>query len=297
MIALACVVANHRASGWATDAGVLLVPVSSGQPYIIHGFVDMSPTSEKTVVFDVHTRSVASSAPYPLQAASDYALDSAGQIAVERPFASVQVDSPFAGSPSGNGRTSASFWSSGVLIGISPSDSSNSQIVYFTATVAIWSADGVYVDPSLKLGAAGFAQDEAALAKIDPQRCAEYVSVPCLPMPIPYADRALVEARTQTVEAQGAQPYQTNSPVAWRPDGKILATIYPAHDFTGQSDLIRVTLLATNDGHIVKTLTTASSSTSAAGSYATLSWSPNGDQLAFRDPIGGLLTLWGGSSL
>ncbi|HEV2236271.1 MAG TPA: hypothetical protein VGR57_06370, partial [Ktedonobacterales bacterium] len=204
MIALPCAVANHRTSGWASDAGVLLVPISKGQPYIVHGFVDMTPSSQKSVVFNIQAGAVASSALYPIPAASRYAVGADGRLDVTRPFASAGLDTADTGSPSGAARTSASFWSSGALVSVSPKDGSNTGVVYYTATVALWSADDAYVDPSLTIGAAGFVPDATSLTTIDPQRCANFVFVPCIATPVPYADRALAAVRTQTVVEAGA---------------------------------------------------------------------------------------------
>ena len=297
MIAVACAVVGDGSSNGVSE-GVLLVPMKGGQPFIVHGFVSTAPDAPKSVVFNIRAQQISDSVTYPIQPASSYEVTATGQIDVERPLASATLDNSFTGIPIESTASRAAFWSSGALVGISPRDGSNAEVIYYTATVGLWSADSAYVDPALVLGAVGFAPDAEALAQMPSLRCAQILTTPCVATPISYADQALKDVQTQTIEESGVQPFATHtSPVAWRPDGKILATIYPADGFTLHSDTIRVTLLATNDAHVVKTLTTASNSSFNGGSVDLLSWSPTGHQLAFRDPAQGMVTLWGVSSL
>jgi hypothetical protein len=291
-LAVACVIATQNPAH-PVDPCVLLIPVNGSQPDIIHGFVDLT-RGEKSITFNTLSHTVASASAYPIPQALGYQLSPAGQVITNHPFANVTTDSPFTGSPHLGSDGSFSFWESGALIGISPPQHSSELVVYYTATLGIWSADGKYVNPSLTIGPAGFVDDKAAIDTMDPQACVVKGFASCARPPIPYADRALMLVKRKFAQEMGSQPYQASSPISWRPDGQILATVLPSDDFDDQRDFVQVTLLATSDGSVVKTLTTQTSSSQDSAPFADLNWSPTGDQLAFRDTYSATITVWNG---
>jgi hypothetical protein len=76
-------------------------------------------------------------------------------------------------------------------------------------------------------------------------------------------------------------------PVAWRPDGKVLATLLPLDGFQGEGSSLRVTLSASRPANV----------TDNDDSIGPTYWSPAGAQLAIVDAGSNRVTIWGASSL
>jgi Tol biopolymer transport system component len=113
----------------------------------------------------------------------------------------------------------------------------------------------------------------------------------------PYPDAALKQVVS---EVTASTDFHTDPrfPVAWRPDGKLLATILPGDTFNQDTQKVRISLLRTDTGEVAKTFTvTSSSSATAQGAEAILAWSPTGKQLAFMDTFSGTVTLWSSANL
>ena len=88
-------------------------------------------------------------------------------------------------------------------------------------------------------------------------------------------------------------------PLAWRPDGKILATLLPPDGFHRDGSSLRVTLYDTATGKVIKTLSASrlANVNDNDDSIAPTYWSPAGSQLALVDTGSNSVTIWGASSL
>lgn len=314
MLALPCLVAT-RTPAHPVDPGVLLIPLSGAKPFIIHAAV--SPALQNTflngdvtTVWDTRSRSLASATTLPLPPALGYTLDSAGRLVVAQPLSAQAGADTLTASPGAQTGAVRSLWQAGALIVVEAFQGQTSanqptatpslsrpSLVFYNAALGLWSSDGRFVDPQVTLGSVGFPEDAQALAKFDPQSCVHYGLALCEPHAVPYPDRALQVVKNKLLAQSGAQPYAADAPVAWSPDGAVLATIFPLNSFTTTNDAVRVTLLSTHDGSVLKTLSARTSSSSDSGEFDDLSWSPTGSQLAFRDAYSAAITLWGGSSL
>lgn len=309
LLALACVVAT-QISAHPVDAGVLIVPTSGAHAYIIHGSVNPSQQEATdswniTAVWDVRTRSLASTVTLPLTPAQDYSIDGSGRLVAARPLSAQAAADNLSGSPSGSPSRQTPgahpLWLSGALIDVTSANShatsNRPSLVFYSAALGMWSSDGRYVDPQVILGSVGFPDDAQALKAFDPQSCVTSGLAPCVATAVPYPDRALMVVKNKLLEQSNVQSYQASAPIAWRPNGAVLAAVFPVDGFTRSNDTIRVTLLSTSDGHTLKTLSVPTSSSFDTGEFDDLSWSPSGNQLAFRDAYSARITLWGGSSL
>jgi hypothetical protein len=86
--------------------------------------------------------------------------------------------------------------------------------------------------------------------------------------------------------------------VAWRPDGKLLATILPANGLFAQDTHVTVSLLRTDIGEEIKTLSVAHRNANRAVPFdKPIAWLPSGKQLALSDPDSSRITIWGASKL
>ena len=277
--------------------------MSGTQPFIIHASVDLSQ-HDMTVVWDTQDSKLASVMALPLTPAEDYQIGSSGRLETSNPLIASAGATNFSGSPTSRNAAIRPLWQTGALILVlaAPNQSSSAtnarpSLVFYNEAFGLWSSDGRYVDPQVTLGSVGFPDDATALKTFDPLSCVDRGLAPCVQLPVPYPDRALVVVKTRLLEQSGIQTYEPDAPVAWRPDGKTLAAIFPQDSFTSQNDAVTVTLLATSDGHAIKTLSAHTSSSSDTGAFDDLSWSPTGNQLALRDTYTAAITLWGGASL
>jgi hypothetical protein len=301
-------------SAHPVDPGVLLIPLSGAKPFIIHAAVSPALQSaflngDVTTVWDTRNHSLASATTLPLPPALAYTLDSAGRLVVAQPLSAQASADTLTGSPGAQTGATRSLWQPGALIVVdaftgrtSPNQPASqptdtSALVFYSAALGLWSPDGRFVDPQVTLGPAGFPEDAQALAGFDPQSCVHFGLAPCVPHAVPYPDHALQVVKNKLLAQNGAQSYAADTPIAWSPGGAVLATIFPLDSFLPTNDTVRVTLLSTRDGSVLKTLTARTSSSSDSYAYDDLAWSPTGNQLAFRDAYSAAITIWGGSSL
>ncbi len=136
----------------------------------------------------------------------------------------------------------------------------------------------------------------------DPSMENTYCAQSALPYPDAAYARVVAAARAgvQVKDDSSGRAITVWSPVevAWRPDGKALATMLPADDFAAHPSMVRVTLYDTATGQALTSLsqTVSLPSSQVNGPYY-LSWSPTGQQLALVDNGDSRIIVWGASSL
>jgi hypothetical protein len=154
----------------------------------------------------------------------------------------------------------------------------------------MWSADGTYLAPSVGLGTYPLPADSAAaLARDTADRCSASELPPCGATVIPYPDMAFERAAASMVQ----NTLLFTIPVAWRPDGTMMATIFPSDYATSQSGRYGVSVLRINTGATTRTFAALTNSTNTSlPTQATLAWSPNGKQPSFVDNGGSTVSVW-----
>jgi WD40 repeat protein len=86
--------------------------------------------------------------------------------------------------------------------------------------------------------------------------------------------------------------------LAWRPDGKLLAALYPNASAPVGDSAFTISLYDTATGKLVKRLTPDLSRLQVGESgIETLSWSPDGKRLLLIDNVYGAITIWGPGAL
>lgn len=275
-------------------SALLLLPVAGGNPAL-------SPAPQvipgSAVIWDTTTATPTGALTYPLPQALSYQWTSDGHLTVGQPVpASLAPDTYLSSSVAWPHDHMVPLWAAGALIPIYPDPtrpSASTVVTLFGANVSAWSPDGRYVAPHLEF-AAPLPAAADALRLLTPNSCSVISSAPCADHPLPYPDKALQSIATRLVP----QPLQNVVPVAWRPDGKVLATILPGEGIGAADEVVHVSLVMTATGETANVLSVDSRSQDyAIGSYAVLQWSPTGRQLAFMDTFGSRVTLWGESVL
>jgi WD40 repeat protein len=202
------------------------------------------------------------------------------------------ADGSAAGKPIGSPSADQTFsmWQPGFLAMAQRSDTGNSppamipQDIEFGANFASLSPDGRY-----------FYQYFPAYGSLVP---------PSTRHPFPHEaqitphDTALVAlARRLSVAPQTtSQPVQYL--VAWRPDGRLLATVTQNDSGSLADANFTVTLYDTRTGQVVSRLTPSLTGLQSGDSgQEMLSWSPDGKHLALADNMFGAITIWGPGAL
>jgi WD40 repeat protein len=114
-------------------------------------------------------------------------------------------------------------------------------------------------------------------------------------------DKALLALAQQMTQATGDITQQPGYAVAWRPDGKLMATasinINVAQPSTAPSALT-VSMYDTTSGQMVKQFTPDwSGLTVGNSSREMVVWSPDGKRLLLQDNVYGAITIWGPGAL
>ena len=231
---------------------------------------------------------------YPIPAAMLYTLDATDLLApvnVTLPDPSMLMGSPVA---SGAGRYS--LWENGVIARVSNDTSgpasASPAALYYSASVPMWSGDGAYLAPSVGLGTYPLPGDSPqVIANMGPDICVSRGLPPCAAKAIPYPDKAFQRAAESFL---GGARFSTFSiPVAWRPDGKLMATILPGDFPAFQSGQYRVSVSRTDTGETAQTFTAPTNNTATyLNAQASLAWSPNGVHLSFVDYGGSSVSVW-----
>jgi hypothetical protein len=299
--------------------GLLLVSAQQGAARLIQGQAYDPNKEPPHLTYDAANGQVAWTTDANLPMALTYRWTPGGHIVAETPMPSGGAGATPAASP---GATSLSRWHSGTLehIDADRGDGNFGQIPspvawYLDASIPTWSPDGHYYTELMLT--TRLTADGKPAAPITAGPCASnqvvYASFTavCAQAGIRPPDAALAAALAAAqaghpLTDQAGTSYGTvwNSvSVDWRPDGKVLAAIFPADGFENQSSTVttvKVTLLDTATGKTLATLsakrrfTNGSSSTPGVPYTA---WSPSGQQLAFEDYFSGRITIWGSESL
>jgi hypothetical protein len=252
--------------------------------------------------WDAASGTLASRFAYPLPPAQDYAWTADGHIAPGQPLPSSGA-TPAATAAPANDRA-IRLWGAGILQTFSPypdptgTGTAKTVLGYYSVRT-VWSPDGRYVALLLALGVVLFPAPADDHAKIAPEACSIEGGgfAPCASGTVDYPDAAV-----RTIARTIGNPSALNralAPVAWSPDGKLLAAMLPGDGFRlgNPGGAVTVSLLDTTSGAAVKTLSVHTSSTSYASQTLPLMWSPTGRQLALIDTSGSQITLWGAASL
>ena len=280
--------------GLTTSWGALLLPLSSGEERIFSS----SAPSTGGVVWDAQTGKALSSAR-TLPPALTYRVGSDGLVTSDQPAVSAGATPTYTGSPTSG---ELSRWRSGVLsytFNTTPEDYLRPHAWYLKARLTAWASQNLlavgFPAPSLLPGGTVIASECATLG----------LAAMCANPPLALPDRAF-EAAYQQARAEIRLPShpeleQPNFPVpvAWRPDGKVLATLLQQDGFYSEGSSLRVTLYDTASGQVIKTLTALRTANITANddSIAPTYGSPAGTQLAFVDAGSNRVTIWGASSL
>jgi hypothetical protein len=302
LLALPITVFSHTASGsMAYQPSVELLPVAGGKGRLLSS----TPTTADdapAVIWNVETGTVAQTLNLPLPVAASYRWANDGHIMPVK--AQATPSATFSGSPVQQvGSQTFSFWQPGAIVRIrAHTDQGALDMDVYTASAILWSPDGRYVAPYLALGAVPLtAEDAEKLYGVAPHVCSTVGVAPCAATQPDYPDRAFQHIAQQGVPAtiQG----NNSIPLAWRPDGKVLATVLPCtgcqSGFDAANGRVRLSLLDTSTGATSKTLDAATphSTDIAWPLYADLLWSPTGHQLAFEDTMSSQITIWGAGEL
>lgn len=289
-------------------SGLLLIPVQGGTPHI---FPSSSVQPGSAATWNTQTGASAASLPLPLAPAISYRWTTDGQIAPEQLFPPAD-SSGFTGSPVAQpGSATFPLWQSGAIISIYPTLTTPRVGVlpayYFVVEGSIWSPQeqqARYVAPYVTLGPWPLRGTPDSLKQMAPKDCSKLGWLPlCGAALLPMPDRAFAQI-AQRITGLSSEDLTTLAqgnllvPLAWNPNGKLLATMLPGDAFSPAHDTVKVSLLSTATGQVVRII---SAPTHSSGPLNPLpppfSWSPSGQQLAFMDSSASQITIWGGASL
>ncbi|MDE3228547.1 MAG: PD40 domain-containing protein [Chloroflexota bacterium] len=296
-----------------SSVGLLVIPMGSGVPRALLYTTDMAESAHP--IWDLKTGKLAALQTKALPPALTYTWGADGSI---QPGEAIPPGSStaYTGSPvTVAGGASLSRWQRGVIWPVARPYYSGPPVAWFHLDVGVlWSPDGRYVAPNYSIVTRLPEPGGRAPMQLLPQdfapMCGDFTSVAtansyCGQASLPYPDvayaRVVAAARAgiQKKDSSGRTATIWNPvEVAWRPDGKVLATMLPVDDFASFPSQVRVTLYDTATG---QTLTTLSQSVPLPSSQTNgpfyLSWSPTGRQLALVNNGDSRIIVWGSSSL
>lgn len=304
----------------AQHSGLLVIPVNSGAPRVL---IDTTDTQLVHPIWNLKTGKLVAVQTKALPQALTYSWNADGSI---KPAEATppRSSTDYTGSPVAKaGSTSFSRWRSGTITPVLREGYLGAPFAWFhTDMGALWSPNGQYVAPDYSIetrlpepvgGAPTPAQlqpQDSVCAELALSRGGETSDVSlatsyCGQNALPYPDAAYAAVVAQAragVQVQGDSGHIVTEwipvEVAWRTDGKVLATMLPADDFAAHHSSVRVTLYDTATGEV---LTTLSQQVTQPGSQTNaplyLSWSPTGQQLALVNDGDSQIFVWGASSL
>lgn len=273
-------------------AGALIVSVQQSTVRALVGPSNYGPDPtgrsrfSSATVWNVQSGAPAATIAIPLLAAERYQWSADGNIT---PVSASVAPSPAI--PAGNAQFS--YWQPGFVAAIptKPQSAGYPVWLYSAASFTRWSPNSQYVATDLMtMNLAG--ATTGAPTSIQPVMCREeFWPQPCndLPIPPPDAGFKAVQARVEAL-AEGSRLYPNDAPVAWSPDGALLATVLPGEDGS-RFDLdrvITVTLINTTTGTAIGTASVPfKSSIGNVGMtrWPYFSWAPTSKQLAVVNSI------------
>ncbi|HEV2237002.1 MAG TPA: hypothetical protein VGR57_10120 [Ktedonobacterales bacterium] len=297
------------------EDGLLLLP--------LHGSTRLltAPSSDPNSPRDVWDLAAGRAVPYGELSpqALTYRFDADGHITPNELMRPTQAPGEFTGSPVSDPKQAAfSRWQAGTLDPLMPFGQTGRPMQpptdeLLASYLPQWSADGRFMAFGrivTRVNVHG-----ATSAPVGGDACARPIDInyaaACRQPAAALPDRALqtvlsVVQTGQSPVAPDGTHLPTNwsgAPVSWRPDGKVLAAILPADGYFNEAPVtpqsaIMVTLLSTTTGQPLATLSAPrvpGASTSSFGGFASLVWSPRGEQLAYVD-YAGRITIWGGAT-
>ncbi len=275
--------------------GLLLLPLDGGDARILSSSAD----GLSGIVWDTQAGKTLFSAR-TLPPALTWRIDADGQVTPDQPAVYAGATPSYTGSPTNN---QLSRWRTGVIspiLDIAADPLSPPRAWYLNARLTAWVGQNLlafgFPVPSLLPSSTVIATDCAVFGQ----------ETLCATSPLTPPDRAF-EAVYQQARAGNKITIPPNPefhdypavPVAWRPDGKVLATLLPSDGFYGGKSSLQVTLYDTATGKVIKTLSAPrlANVNENDESIAPTYWSPAGTQLAFVDTGSNRVTIWGASSL
>ncbi|WIG59985.1 MAG: hypothetical protein OJF49_002733 [Ktedonobacterales bacterium] len=310
--------ASNTATTQQPSPALLIYPLDSGKPHLFTS--TLTTAFGQSVIWDLHT-GVPTLLPALLPPALSYQWSASGQITVAQPAPTHPTSGSYTGSPIVTAPAAPTFpiWQPGTVMPIEAVDSTGTSTsllplagAVFASSGYIWSPDGRYLAMPLHLAARLAPIPGLPVGNLGPHSCSSSLQPNCSGPIMPYPDAALATAikaaatpqvfssNGQHIVQYAFQPF----PVAWRPNGKILATILPADNGIG-SDFstpvtVRISLFDTTTGHELSTLSIQrplSSQQPPSPDQIELSWSPTGKQLALFDYGSNQVVLWGADQL
>ncbi|HEX8982385.1 MAG TPA: hypothetical protein VF792_06440 [Ktedonobacterales bacterium] len=270
--------------------GVLIVSVQNSTVRALIGpsHYGPDPTGQSrfsaATVWNVQSGAPAATIAIPLPAAERYQWSVDGNIT---PVSASVAPSPSI--PAGNAQFS--YWQPGFVAAVPTASEAAGYPawLYSAATFTRWSPDSQYVATDLMtMNLAG--ATTGAPTTIQPLLCrAEFWPQPCNDLPIPPPDAAFktVEAKMEAL-AESSHFYPNDAPVAWSPDGALLATVLPGDDGSRFDRVMTITLISTTTGAAIGTAAvTFKSSPGNIGMtrWPYFSWAPTSKQLAVVNSV------------
>jgi WD40 repeat protein len=171
-----------------------------------------------------------------------------------------------------------------------PPDEYVPQDWLFTSSAPRWSPDGRY----LALPANLVVRLPAGVHAFPVSGCGQV----CDSTPVAPLDMAFSAALTAAIKGWQVPPPQPveyySMDIAWRADGKELATMLPNEDFNLAQPVAKVTIFNTQTGAIVTKLSINRTvvNVNNPGELLSIAWSPRGSSLAALNNADATLTLW-----
>lgn len=268
-------------SGGADRAGLLLVPVAGGaatliagprtwvdSPDGIHSYVTSAP------IWEVAAKAAGDQVALPLPPSPTYGWTSPTTLAPSTSAAAFST------------------WQPGVLAAIPVNGEHAGFPVweYYSSTATEWSADGAAIASDVVTQYLVDATKQAP-AQVNGKMCLEErLPLPCATTTLPAPDAAFAEvaARVKAAAESSDPPYPNRVPLAYRPDGGMLAAVLPGDaltagdQFTPPNRTLRISLLETATGrtHAIAQFAPQGPGDTGAVGRPFFYWSPAGQQLA-----------------
>lgn len=296
--------------------------LDGGKPRVLRSAPVAADNRVASVIWNMSAGG-ATTLPTPPVPALSYQWGANGAVTVADAAPSTTQTQGYSGSPVFTPESQTiPLWQPGVLVPLQGVDKTGTSTPFlappayaFAASTYVWSPDGRYLTALLHLVGRLPALPGIQAERLVPGHCfsgMRDLRPACTNPAVPFADHAL-EAVVRAAEVPQVltfpgqptieQYVRAAVPVAWRPDGKLLATILPTNGFgvlNSTPTTITVSLYDTATGKQIAALGikhTPSSSGDTLPSDDVLAWSPTGKQLAFVDYNSNRVVIWGASQL